>query len=79
MRKYKNGDRCPCCGTEIRGKSEQWLEAFNEAVALCGFPFLPDPAPDSTGAADPPDRLVPTVMLDLMRDAWLEKLEAGND
>lgn len=40
--------------------------------------FLPDPAPDSTGAADPPDLLVPTVPLDLMRDAWLEKLEAGN-
>ena len=27
---YKNGARCPCCGTQITGMSVEWLELFSQ-------------------------------------------------
>ena len=39
---YKNGDRCPCCGQVLEGKSEQWLEEFSNIVWLMDFPPLED-------------------------------------
>ena len=27
---YKNGDRCPCCGVQITGMSDDWLEVFSQ-------------------------------------------------
>lgn len=33
-KRYKNGDRCPCCGQVIEGKSEEWLELFSLTAAL---------------------------------------------
>lgn len=29
---YRNGDRCPCCGTVLQDKSREWLLEFS---ALC--------------------------------------------
>lgn len=54
MRIYKNGDRCPCCGQLIEGKSEEWLNDFSISaflIELCLYPFGEDdlkftPAPD---------------------------------
>lgn len=34
MKIYKNGDRCPCCGQLIEGKSEEWLNDFSMLVLL---------------------------------------------
>lgn len=44
IRPYRNGDRYPCCGQEIRGKSPEFLESFNRAVAILGLPFPPEDA-----------------------------------
>lgn len=54
MRIYKNGDRCPCCGQLIEGKSEEWLNNFSIQaflIELCLYPFgeadlKSTPAPD---------------------------------
>ena len=41
MRIYKNGDRCPCCGTVLAGKTEEWLLEFSQLVADLGLPEWP--------------------------------------
>ncbi len=54
MKIYKNGDRCPCCGQLIEGKSEEWLNDFSisaSLIELCLYPFgeadlKSTPAPD---------------------------------
>lgn len=33
IRRYKNGDACPCCGQPIRGMSETELEKFSVLAA----------------------------------------------
>ena len=38
MRLYKNGDRCPCCGQTISGKSGDWLQLFSETVDMLRLP-----------------------------------------
>ena len=38
MRLYKNGDRCPCCGQRIEGKSEDWLLLFSQTVDMLRLP-----------------------------------------
>lgn len=42
MEIYKNGDRCPCCGGEIEGKSEEWLELFSQFVNALGLEKYPE-------------------------------------
>ncbi|MBQ1575793.1 MAG: hypothetical protein IIZ83_02425 [Oscillospiraceae bacterium] len=37
MHVYRNGDRCPCCGTVIQDKSREWLLEFSAAVYAIGF------------------------------------------
>ena len=37
MKIYKNGDKCPCCGQAIQGKSEEWLELFSAQAYFMGF------------------------------------------
>lgn len=32
MKIYQNGDRCPCCGAILEGKSPEWLREFSELV-----------------------------------------------
>lgn len=34
---YKNGDRCPCCGSVIRDKSREWLLQFSAEAYALGF------------------------------------------
>lgn len=34
---YKNGDKCPCCGQELKGKSREWLLQFSAEVYAMGF------------------------------------------
>ena len=47
---YKNGDRCPCCGQVLEGKSEDWLALFSLTVAVLE---IPDPYRDNAdGGAD---------------------------
>lgn len=38
MRLYKNGDRCPCCGQRIEGKSDDWLLLFSQTVDMLRIP-----------------------------------------
>lgn len=42
MKIYKNGDRCPCCGTVIEGKDDKWLEEFSQIVFDLGLPPFPE-------------------------------------
>ena len=37
MTLYRNGDRCPCCGTVIQDKSREWLLEFSATVYALGF------------------------------------------
>lgn len=57
MKIYKNGDRCPCCGQLIEGKSEEWLNDFSMLVLLLG---LPDVCPGESGidVTFAPDRVL---------------------
>ncbi len=38
-KRYKNGDRCPCCGQVLQGKSEDWLEIFSQFMYVMHLPF----------------------------------------
>lgn len=37
MKIYRNGDRCPCCGTVIQDKSREWLLEFSALCQALGF------------------------------------------
>ena len=37
MKLYRNGDRCPCCGTVIQDKSREWLLDFSAMAWALGF------------------------------------------
>lgn len=41
MKLYKNGDRCPCCGTVLEGKTADWLRDFSELVDWLRLPEWP--------------------------------------
>ena len=41
MKLYQNGDRCPCCGTVLDGKSRAWLREFSRLVDELGLPTWP--------------------------------------
>lgn len=41
MKLYQNGDRCPCCGTVLDGKSRAWLLEFSQLVSDLGLPDWP--------------------------------------
>ncbi len=41
MYRYKNGDRCPCCGEKLENKTEEWLRLFSTTCDLMGLrPFI---------------------------------------
>ena len=61
MKRYKNGDRCPCCGSVIEGKSEAWLADFSrlvEDLSLREWPKMPElwDADAMLGAEGAPER-----------------------
>ena len=38
MRQFQNGDRCPCCGQILKGKTPEWLQLFSETVDMLRLP-----------------------------------------
>lgn len=59
MKIYQNGDRCPCCGAEIEGASEERLEVFSQLCHVLGLEeleaFSPETQEMDTGILNPPD------------------------
>lgn len=49
MYHFKNGDRCPCCGTVIQGKDRDWLLQFSAEAYALGFQGPEDWADVSIG------------------------------
>lgn len=37
MERFRNGDRCPCCGQKIQGKSKEWLRLFTRLCEAIGL------------------------------------------
>lgn len=56
MKIYRNGDRCPCCGAPIEGKSEEWLELFSSTMYFFGLSEYDGPDPADAEAARAIDR-----------------------
>ena len=46
MHVYRNGDRCPCCGTVIQDKSREWLREFSALCQALGFGIGEDDEPE---------------------------------
>lgn len=75
IKRYNNGDTCPCCGQVIRGMTREQLDVFSVRVAAIGFeadldPFFPEWDDDFL-----------TVSLEDMSralDDWCRELEAGD-
>lgn len=42
MRLYRNGDRCPCCGSVLEGRCREWLQEFSLLVDELGLPPWPE-------------------------------------
>ena len=38
MKQFQNGDRCPCCGTILKGKAPRWLWLFSVVVDMIRIP-----------------------------------------
>jgi hypothetical protein len=59
MEKYANGDRCPCCGEKLHGKSEAWLEMFGQLCHASRLEKLESFSPEiqdmDTTLIPPPD------------------------
>lgn len=75
IKRFKNGDTCPCCGQVIRGMTSEQLDVFSVRVAALGFEADLDPMfPEHDG-----DFLMVT-MSDLARalDDWRREAEAGD-
>jgi hypothetical protein len=75
IKRFKNGDTCPCCGQVIRGMTPEQLDVFSVRVAAIGFEADLDPMfPEHDG-----DFLMVT-MSDLARalDEWRRESEAGD-
>lgn len=75
IKRFKNGDTCPCCGQVIRGMTPEQLDVFSVRVAAIGFEADLDPMfPEHDG-----DFLMVT-MSDLARalDDWRRESEAGD-
>lgn len=37
MERYENGDRCPCCGQKLQGKTKEWLRLFARLCEALGL------------------------------------------
>ena len=47
IKRYRNGDTCPCCGQVIQGKTAEELDVLSVRLAAIGFesdldPFFPE-------------------------------------
>lgn len=43
MRIYQNGDKCPCCGSVLHGKTDAWLQDFSALVDMLRLPPWEEP------------------------------------
>lgn len=75
IRRYRNGDTCPCCGQVIQGKTEDELLKFSVLAAAIGFeadldPFFPELNGD----------YLEVSLGDMQRtlEAWCRESEAGD-
>lgn len=76
IKRFKNGDTCPCCGQVIRGLTDEQLDLFSVRIAAIGFEADLDPMfPEIDG-----DFLMVTLD-DLSRalEEWRLEMEAGDD
>lgn len=76
IRRYKNGDTCPCCGQVIQGKAEDELLKFSVLAAAIGFeadldPFFPELGGD----------YLEVSLQDMQRalEEWCRETEAGDE
>lgn len=75
IKRYRNGDTCPCCGQVIRGMTREQLDVFSVRVAAIGFEADLDPMfPENDG-----DLLMVTLE-DMARtlEDWRRETEAGD-
>lgn len=75
IKRYNNGDTCPCCGQVIRGMTREALDVFSVRVAAIGFeadldPFLPEFGGDFL-------MVTPEDMTRAL-DEWCRETEAGD-
>ena len=76
IKRYNNGDTCPCCGQVIRGMTREQLDLFSVRAAAIGFEADLDPFFTELNG----DFLV--VSLEDMARAledWRRETEAGDD
>ena len=75
IKRFRNGDVCPCCGQVIRGKTPEQLDVFSVRVAAIGFAADLDPMFPEYGG----DFLMVTVD-DMARalEEWRLETEAGD-
>ena len=75
IKRYKNGDVCPCCGQVIEGKTREWLDLFSVRVAAIGFEADLDPFFAELG-----DDFLMVTLEDMSRalDEWCRETEAGD-
>ena len=43
MHIYKEGEKCPCCGTILHGMIDSELELFSQLCHVAGLEPLPEP------------------------------------
>lgn len=75
IKRFRNGDVCPCCGQVIRGMTPEQLDVFSVRVAAIGFeadldPMFPECVED----------FLMVTLEDLSRalDEWRLETEAGD-
>jgi len=75
IKRFRNGDTCPCCGQVIRGMTSEQLDVFSVRVAALGFAADLDPFfPENDG-----DFLMVTRSdMDRALEAWRLETEAGD-
>lgn len=76
IKRYRNGDTCPCCGQVIQGKTAEELAVLSVRLAAIGFeadldPFFPELGGD----------YLEVSLQDMQRalDEWCRESEAGDN
>ena len=75
IKRFKNGDTCPCCGQKLRGMTQEQLDVFSVRIAAIGFELDLDAMfPENDG-----DFLMLTRK-DMTRalEDWMRETEAGD-
>ena len=75
IKRYNNGDTCPCCGQVIRGMTREQLDLFSVRAAAIGFeadldPFFPEFGEDWL--------IVSLEDMSRALDDWCRETEAGD-